>query len=63
MPRIERQAQARVPSAGATMPRGSSESWIRCSIPSSRTAAGCPKSSTSAARREITPASRRSAWR
>ena len=34
----------------AMMPRGSSESWIRCSTPSSRTAAGCPKSSASAAR-------------
>ncbi len=47
----------------ATMPRGSSESWIRCSTPGSRTAAGCPKSSTSAAGRKITPGSRRSARR
>ena len=36
-------------------PRGSWESWIRCSTPGSRTAAGCPKSSTCAARRKITP--------
>ena len=47
----------------ATVPRGSSESWIRCSTPGSRTAAGCPTSSTSAARHKITPGSRRSAWR
>ena len=39
----------------ATMPRGSSESWIRCSTPSSRTATGCPKSSISAARRKNHP--------
>ena len=49
--------------ASRTMPRGPSESWIRCSTPRSMTAAGCPKSSTSAARRKITPGSRRSAWR
>jgi len=48
--------------ASRTMPRGSSESWIRCT-PSRMTAAGCPKSSASAARRKITPGSRRSAWR
>ena len=48
----------------ATMPRGVFGVLDQVQHPpGSVTAAGCPKSRTSAARRKIIPGSRRSAWR
>jgi hypothetical protein len=50
-------------SAAPTMPRGSSESWIRCSTPGSRTAAGYPDIEHLRRPAQITSGSRGSAWR